>query len=117
VGGSGRGAVGRTDHSAYGAEIVRLVLAELDARPVPGIAPSDSIQLLIEVLPDGELAWTHSGRFGFAQVLATSLGRVRTRQILRRVEAASRHFPSHPDGFARRRFVVDVTVNFRDLAA
>jgi hypothetical protein len=84
---------------------------------VPGIGTEDTIQVLIEVLPDGELAWSRSGRFGFARVLATSLGPLRTRQILKRIERASDRFPGHPPGFARRRYVVDVTVNFRRNSA
>lgn len=109
---SGRGTPGPLDHSSYGAEIVRIVVAEIDRDPVPGIGPDDTIQVLLDVLPNGELAWTRAGRYGFAQVLRSSLGRTRTRRILRRIERASNRFPAHPAGFARRHYVVDVTVNF-----
>ena len=116
--GDGRGPSGRdeADYSAYGARIVALVMAELDRSPVPGIGPRDTIQLVLEVLPDGTLARTGYGRFDVARVTRTSLGRLRMRQILKRVERASARFPDHPAGFAKSRFVVDVTVNFRPRA-
>ena len=94
---------------------MKIVLDELDRDPVRGIGRKDMIQVLLEVLPNGDLAWRGDGRFGFARVLRSSLGRLRTRQVLRRIERASLRFPKHPKGFARRHYVIDVTVNFRDL--
>ncbi len=116
--GDGRRGPGRdeADYAAYGARIVALVMDELDRSPVPGIGPRDTIQLVLEVLPDGTLARTGYGRFDVAHVTRTSLGRLRMRQILKRVERASARFPDHPRGFAKSRFVVDVTVNFRPRA-
>jgi hypothetical protein len=110
---SGGGTRGQLDHASYGAEIVRIVLAEIERDPVRGIGPTDTIQVLLDVLPNGELEWTRSGRYGFARIVRSSLGRIRTHQILRRIERASARFPVHPPGFARRRYVVDVTVNFK----
>lgn len=108
---------GTFDASSYGKEIVRLVLAELDEDPVPGLTRRDGIQVVLRVKPNGELAWTGSGRFGFAQVVASSVGPVRTNAILKRIERASRRFPAHPSGLKRRHYVVDVTVKFsRTLA-
>jgi hypothetical protein len=106
------GAGDATDHSAYGAAIVRIVKSEIDHDPVAGISMRDSIRLVLTVLPNGDLEWTRDGRFGFADVLASSLGPLRTRQILKRVERASVHFPAHPQGLRGRRYVVDVTIRF-----
>jgi outer membrane biosynthesis protein TonB len=121
--GTGRSGAGAStggdtvDTSSYGKEIVRLVLAELDEDPVPGLTRRDGIQVVLRVKPDGGLAWTGSGRFGFAQVVASSVGPVRTHAILKRIERASRRFPAHPAGLKRRHYVVDVTVKFsRTLA-
>jgi len=104
-----------TDHSAYGAEIVRILKLEIDRDPVAGISARDSIQLLLTVLPNGDLEWTRDGRFGFAEILRSSLGPVRTRQLLRRIERASAQFPGHPDGLRSRRYVVEVTIRFGAL--
>jgi hypothetical protein len=101
------------DHSAYGAHIVRLVMHEIDSRPVPGIAPRDPVELLLRVGPDGTLVKVGPGRFDYAQVVRSSLGPWRTRRLLDRVLRASHQFPAHPDGFARRYYEVGITVNFR----
>lgn len=115
--GSAAGSGGALDVSAYGAEIVRLVKAEIDGDPVRGITSRDEIQVVLRVAPSGELAWTRAGRFGFVEVLASSLGPVRTRAVLRRIERASLHFPPHPEGLRRRHYVVDVTVRFTGAVA
>lgn len=116
--GSAAGLGGREEDSyaAYGAALVRLVVAELDRSPVPGIGARDSVQLVLEVLPDGSLAMVGPRRFDIATVVRTSLGWLAIRQVLRRVATASRRFPDHPRGFSKHRFVVDVTVNFADRA-
>ena len=108
---------GELDHSAYGAEIVRLVLHELDEDPVPGIPQGHAIEIELRVLPDGRLSSRGLGRFDFARVLRSTLGPVRTRWVLRRVERASKHFPPHPDGFSRRVYEIDFTVQFTDHGA
>ncbi|MEX1361931.1 MAG: hypothetical protein AB1Z98_02330 [Nannocystaceae bacterium] len=103
---------GDLDHSAYGAEIVRLVMAEIDEDPVFGIPSGHAIQIGLKVLPSGRLARSGLGRFDFAKVFASTVGRVRTRAILRRVERASRRFPRHPAGFPRRNYEIAFTVRF-----
>lgn len=118
-GGDGHGASGaegggEDSFRAYGAEIVRLVKAEIDSDPVLGITKRDSIELQLSVLPNGRLARTGNGRWDFVRVIRTSLGPLRTRGILKRIQNASARFPSHPDGFSKRRYVVGVTVHFKD---
>lgn len=103
---------GELDHSAYGAEIVRLVLAEIDDDPVPGIPEGHAIQIELRVLPSGRLSPRGLGRFDFARVVRSTLGPVRTRWVLRRVERASKRFPPHPDGFSRKVYEMDFTVRF-----
>ena len=100
------------DHSAYGAALARIVKNELDEHPVPGISELDTMRLLLTVLPNGELAWTREGKYGFAEVLSTSLGRVRMNQILKRVMIASARFPAHPHGLRRRHYVVEIKFVF-----
>lgn len=121
----GRGSVGASvgatgidgtpDHSAYGAELVRLVKAEIDTDPVPGLRPRDSIEVVLEVLPSGRLAHRGLGKYDYAQVVRSSLGPVRMRAILRRILRASQSFPPHPSSFPRQRYVLGFTVRFRDL--
>lgn len=111
--GSGSGD-GELDHSAYGAEIVRIVKAEIDRDPVPGISAKDSIEIELEILPSGRLARRGMGKFDYAVVLASSVGPLRTRGILRRIASASRRFPPHPTTFPRQRYVVGFTVCFHD---
>jgi hypothetical protein len=101
------------DHAAYGAEIVRIVHDEIERNPIPGLGRGDAIQVLLRVRPNGRLAWSRTGRFGFADVLRSSLGPLRTRSILRRIEQASTRFPPHPRGLRKQLYVVDVTVRFR----
>lgn len=100
------------DHSAYGAALVRIVKRELDDHPVPGISAMDTMRLSITVLPNGELAWTKDGKYGFAEVVHTSLGRVRMNQILKRIMIASARFPAHPHGMRQRYYTVDITFVF-----
>jgi hypothetical protein len=113
--GRSTGVRGSKDFASYGAKIVQIVLDELDRNPVRGIGREDTIEVELEILPNGDLAWKGDGRFGFARVLRSSLGSLRTRQVLRRIEHASSRFPQHPAGFSRRHYIVGVTVNFRDL--
>lgn len=101
------------DHSAYGAELVRLVKSEIDADPVPGLLPHDSIEVVLEVLPSGRLARHGMGKYDYAKVVRSTLGPLRLRAILRRILNASHGFPPHPSSFPRRRYVVGFTVNFR----
>ncbi len=112
---AGRAGDGAPDFSPYGAEIVRIVMHEIDNHPVPGIAPHDTLELLLRVRPNGRLLSVGNGRFDVAQVVATSVGRLRVRQILRRVEQASHRFPRHPKGFRGRYYVVGIKVNFRNM--
>lgn len=113
AGSDGHRGGGTFDGSSYGKEIVRIVLEEIDDNPVPGLKRTDAIQVLLHVKPDGSLAWRGSGRFGFARVLASTVGRIRTRAILKRIERASWRFPAHPAGLKpRRHYVVDMTVRF-----
>lgn len=100
------------DRSAYGAAIVRILKSEIDRHPVPGISARDSIQVVLTLLPSGELAWTREGRYGFAEVLRGTLGPLRLRQILKRIEIASARFPPHPHGLRSRHYTVDITINF-----
>ena len=116
--GSGLGRMGSDespDHSAYGAEIVRLVKAEIDVDPVPGLRPRDSIEVELEVLPNGRLARRGLGKYDYVRVIRSTLGPVRLRAILRRILRASYGFPPHPSSFPRQRYVVGFTVRFRDL--
>jgi hypothetical protein len=101
------------DHAAYGAEIVRIVHDEIERNPIPGLGRGDAIQVLLRIRPNGRLARSGTGRFGFADVLHSSLGPLRTRNILRRIEQASTRFPPHPQGLRKPLYVVDVTVRFR----
>lgn len=103
-------------YAGYGASIVRAVVAELDRVPIGGICSDDSIQLVLEVLPDGRLARVGRRRFEVARVENTTLGRFLQWQVLRRVARASERFPPHPAGFTKARFVVDVTVRFRGMS-
>lgn len=105
---------GEADHSAYGAEIVRLVLAEIDRDPVLGISAKDSIEVELEILPSGRLARRGLGKYDYAVVVTSSVGPLRTRGILRRIASASRRFPPHPADFPRQRYLVGITVSFRD---
>jgi hypothetical protein len=114
-GGRGLGIYGTPDHAAYGAEIVRLVKAEIDHDPVPGLGARDSVELVLEVLPSGRLARRGLGKYDYAQVVRSTLGPLRMRAVLRRVLRASEDFPPHPSTFPRQRFVVGITVNFRAL--
>ncbi|HET6585589.1 MAG TPA: hypothetical protein VFG69_19150, partial [Nannocystaceae bacterium] len=100
------------DRSRYGAEIVRILSRELDEHPVPGISERDSIQIVLTLLPNGELAWTRAGRYGFVDVLHSTLGPLRMRQVLKRIEIASARFPPHPHGLRSRHYTVDVTIRF-----
>lgn len=109
--GQGHGS-GTLDHSTYGAEIVRIIQAALDEDPVPGIGVSDSVHIVLTILPDGRLARTGKGRHGYIEVLSSSLSARETRQILRRIEQASARFPKHPRGFPRSKYVVDITLRF-----
>jgi hypothetical protein len=102
------------DHSAYGAELVRLVKAEIDLDPVPGLRSRDSIEVVLEVLPSGRLARRGLGRYDYARVVHSTVGPVRMRAILRRILRASERFPPHPSSFPRTRYVVGFTVRFRD---
>lgn len=102
------------DHSTYGAEIVRLVKAEIDTDPVPGLRSRDSIEVVLEVLPSGRLARHGLGKYDYAQVVHSTVGPVRMRAILRRILRASERFPPHPSSFPRTRYVVGFTVHFRD---
>lgn len=114
VTGGGQGFEGTPDHTAYGAELVRIVKAEIDADPVPGLGSEDSIEVLLEVLPSGRLARWGLGKYDYAQVVHSTLGPLRMKAILRRVLRASEAFPPHPSSFPRQRFVVGITVRFRD---
>lgn len=105
---------GDFDYSAYGAEIVRRVLHEIDEDPVPGIADGHVIQIELRLRPDGRLAPHGLGRFDFARVLRSTLGPLRNRWILRRVERAAKHFPPHPEGFSRKVYELDFTIQFKD---
>lgn len=102
------------DHSAYGAELVRLVKAEIDTDPVPGLRPHDAVEVVLEVLPSGRLARRGLGKYDYARVVHSTVGRVRLRMILRRILRASYEFPPHPSSFPRERYVVGFTVRFRD---
>lgn len=104
------------DHSAYGAELVRRVKAEIDIDPVPGLGPRDSIEVVLEVLPSGRLARRGLGKYDYARVVHSTLGPARVRAILRRILRASEGFPPHPSSFPRERYVVGFTVRFRDRA-
>ncbi|MEM9458609.1 MAG: hypothetical protein AAGF11_30820 [Myxococcota bacterium] len=104
---------GMLDHSIYGRTIVQLFLDELDRSPVPGISKGHSITILLRVSPEGRLVWTGTGRFDFARVLATTLGPLRARRVLRRLERASWRFPPHPRGFERTYYELDFTVRFK----
>lgn len=122
--GDGQGSVGASvgatgidgtpDHSAYGAELVRLVKVEIDSNPVPGLRSRDSIEVVLEVLPSGRLAHRGLGKYDYAQVVHSSLGPVRMRAILRRILRASQSFPPHPSSFPRQRYVLGFTVRFRE---
>jgi hypothetical protein len=114
AGGDLRGLGDGPDHSAYGAELVRLVKAEIDTHPIPGLGPLDSIEVVLEVLPSGRLARRGLGKYDYARVVRSTLGPVRMRAILRRILRASERFPPHPSSFPRQRYVVGFTVNFRD---
>lgn len=105
---------GEFDYSAYGAEIVRRVLHEIDEDPVPGIADGHVIQIELRLRPDGRLAPHGLGRFDFARVIRSTLGPLRNRWILRRVERAAKHFPPHPEGFSRKVYELDFTIRFKD---
>lgn len=105
---------GTPDHSAYGAELVRLVKVEIDSNPVPGLRSRDSIEVVLEVLPSGRLAHRGLGKYDYAQVVHSSLGPVRMRAILRRILRASQGFPPHPSSFPRQRYVLGFTVRFRE---
>lgn len=111
---SGTSGSGALDHSAYGAELVRIVRAEVERDPVPGIPAGHSIAVLMRVLPDGRLQRRGVGRFDFARVLTTTMGPLKTRRFLRRVERASQRFPRHPDGFEQRYYEVAFTMKFTD---
>lgn len=111
------GADGAPDHSAYGAELVRLVKTEIDVDPVPGLRPRDSIEVVLEVLPSGRLAHRGLGKYDYAQVVRSTLGPVRLRALLRRILRASEGFPPHPSSFPRERYVVGFTVRFHDRHA
>jgi hypothetical protein len=100
------------DHTAYVAAIARIVRAELDEHPVPGISELDTMRLRISVLPSGELAWRGEGKYAFGEVLSTSLGRVRVNQILKRVMIASSRFPAHPHGRRSPHYFVDIVFVF-----
>lgn len=119
--GSTGSSIGRTgtdespDHAAYGAELVRLVKAEIDTNPVPGLRPHDAIEVVLEVLPSGRLARHGLGKYDYAQVVRSTLGPVRLRALLRRIHHASQAFPPHPSSFPRQRYVVGFTVRFREL--
>lgn len=104
---------GTLDHAGYGRALVQLFLDELDRSPVPGISKGHSITILLRVSPKGRLVWTGTGRFDFARVLTTTLGPLRTRRVLRRLERASWRFPPHPDGFERTYYELDFTVKFK----
>lgn len=97
----------------YGSEIKRIVEAELDRDRVPGTRHHDTFEFEIEVLPNGRLAWLYPDDYGFANVIRSTLGRLRRRAVLRRILRASQSFPPHPAGFPRQRFVLGLTVNFR----
>jgi outer membrane biosynthesis protein TonB len=103
------------DHSAYGAELVRLVKVKIDTDPVPGLLRHDSIEVELEVLPSGRLARHGLGKYDYARVVHSTLGPLRLRAILRRILRASYDFPPHPSSFPRGRYVVGFTVRFRDL--
>lgn len=110
---------GTFDTSGYGEEIVAIVKEELASDPVPGIRSTDSIRLVLRVKPNGSLAWIGSGRFGFAQVLSTTLGPVRTRAVLKRFERGSWRFPAYPEEMQGRRrwYEMELTLRFtRSLA-
>ncbi|MCX4247621.1 hypothetical protein [Paraliomyxa miuraensis] len=111
----GTGSHGTPDHSAYGAELVRLIMTEIDEDPVPGLSPKDSIEVELEVLPSGRLARRGLGKYDYARVVRTTLGPMRLRAILRRILRASQDFPPHPSSFPRQRYVVGITVEFRGL--
>lgn len=113
--GSGLGHDGLADHSAYGSELVRLVKAEIDADPVPGLGAKDSIEVELEVLPSGRLARWGLGKYDYARVTRSTMGPLRARAILRRILRASEGFPPHPASFPRERYVVAITVRFRDF--
>ena len=113
--GSGLGTDGMADHSAYGAELVRLVKAEIDKSPVPGLGPRDSIEVELKVLPSGRLARFGLGRYDSVRVVHSTLGPLRMRAILRRIIRASEQFPPHPSGFPRQRYLLGFTVRFRDF--
>ncbi len=108
---------GAMDHSAYGSRIVEIVMEEIDDDPVRGIPSGHSIRIGLRVLPSGRLARRGFGRFDFAEVLASTIGPIRTRGILRRVQRASLRFPRHPTGFPRRYYEIAVTVNFTGKGA
>lgn len=103
---------GATNFQSYGAEIIRIVNAEIDADPVAGISRRDTIEFELMVLPNGRLKRTGSGRFDVANVVRSSIGPVRTRALMRRIQRASSRFPKHPKGFERRVYVVGVTLRF-----
>lgn len=103
---------GIANFQSYGAEIIRIVNAEIDADPVAGISRRDTIEFELMVLPNGRLKRTGSGRFDVANVVRNSIGPVRTRALMRRIQRASTHFPKHPKGFGRRVYVVGVTLRF-----
>ncbi len=100
------------DQSAYAGVLARIVKHELDEHPVPGISELDTMLLRITVLPNGELAWTREGKYGFGEVLSTSLGRVRVSQLLKRVMIASARFPPHPQGMRRANYPVVIRFVF-----
>lgn len=105
---------GTFDSSGYGKEIVRLFREELDADPVPGLRWTDAIRVVIRVKPDGSLSWMGSGRYDFAQVLASTVGPVRTRAILKRLERASWRFPPYPAGLkGKRHYEMEFIIKFR----
>lgn len=115
TGGGGVGIDGTADHSAYGAKLVHLIMTEIDEDPVPGLGPRDSIEVELTVLPSGRLAHRGIGKYDYARVVRSTLGPIRLRAILRRILRASKDFPPHPSSFPRTRYVVGITVRFRDL--
>jgi len=64
------------------------------------------------VLPNGRLKRTGAGRFDVANVVRSSIGPVRTRALMRRIQRASKRFPRHPKGFERGVYVVGVKLRF-----
>jgi len=101
------------DHASYGAEIQRIISAEIQRNPVPGTTIHDVVEIDLRVLPSGRLAFAGSGRLEVGSIVRNSLGPLRTRAVMRRIRQAAERFPRHPKGFRRRHYIVGVQISFK----